>query len=88
MKDTKNEPKDQPKNGQGPKTKKKKDKSKRPESTKVDLSKSEMDDVTTVFRSLETGLRRASILPKVGCDNLYIAYCLYIFKFPRTWTLP
>ena len=62
MKDNKNEPKDLPKNGQGQKPKKK---GKKQESTKVDLSKSEMEDVTTVFRSLETGLRRASILPKV-----------------------
>ena len=70
MKDAKNDPKDLPKNGQAPKTKKKKELGKKQESTKVDLSKSEMDDVTTVFRSLETGLRRASILPKVGSDKM------------------
>ena len=29
------------------------------------MTKSEMEVVTTVFRSFETGLRRASILPKV-----------------------
>ena len=83
MKDSKNEPKDLPKNGQGQKTKKR---DKKQESTKVDLSKSEMDDVTTVFRSLETGLRRASILPKVGIDN--DVFCLKIFIFSRTWTRP
>ena len=32
---------------------------------KVEMTEKEMDEVTTVFRSFETGLREATILPKV-----------------------
>ena len=30
-----------------------------------EMTEKEMDEVTTVFRSFETGLREATILPKV-----------------------
>ena len=32
---------------------------------KEEMTEKEMDEVTTVFRSFETGLREATILPKV-----------------------
>ena len=34
---------------------------------KEEMTEKEMDEVTTVFRSFETGLREATILPKVCC---------------------
>ena len=65
MKDSKTESKETPKNGPEHKADKEKAKAKELECIKEDLTKSEMEVVTTVFRSFETGLRRASILPKV-----------------------
>ena len=65
MKDIKNDSKNLPKSGHSPKTEKDKRKAKEMEAIKESLTKSEMEVVTTVFRSFETGLRRASILPKV-----------------------
>jgi hypothetical protein len=32
---------------------------------KEEMTEKELDEVTTVFRSFETGLREATILPKV-----------------------
>ena len=52
------------KNGQDHRTELEKEKAKEMEMIKANLSKSEMDVVTTVFRSYETGLREATILPK------------------------
>ena len=37
-----------------------------PTSEQDDLTEKELDVITTVFRSYETGLREATILPKVG----------------------
>ena len=54
------------KNATEHKTEKEKIKEKEKGSLKGDLTKSEMDVVTTVFRNYETGLREATILPKVG----------------------
>ena len=57
----KTEQKEVTKSSTEPKTKKEKEK----ESLAEEMTKSEMDVVTTVFRSYETGLREATILPKV-----------------------
>ena len=65
MKDIKTDSKNLPKSGHSPKIEKDKRKAKELEVIKESLTKSEMEVVTTVFRSYETGLRRASILPKV-----------------------
>ena len=61
----KTDSKETPKIAPEHKADKEKSKAKELESIKEDLTKSEMEVVTTVFRSFETGLRRASILPKV-----------------------
>ena len=37
---------------------------------KEEMTEKEMDEVTTVFRSFETGLREATILPKVSCCKM------------------
>ena len=37
---------------------------------KAELTEKEMDVVTTVFRSYETGLREATIVPKVIIESL------------------
>ena len=58
------ESKDLPKDGYENNTESDREKTK--ELEKEDLTASEMEVVTTIFRSFETGLRRASILPKVG----------------------
>ena len=64
MKEAKKEVKEVGKNGQDQRTELEKEKAKEMEMIKANLSKSEMDVVTTVFRSYETGLREATILPK------------------------
>ena len=38
--------------------------------TKLELTEQEMEVVTTVFRNYETGLREATIYPKVGNFNV------------------
>ena len=43
-----------------------KEKTKEMESLAEEMTKSEMEVVTTVFRSYETGLREGTISPKVG----------------------
>ena len=65
MRVSKQDSKDSQKNGLEHKTEKDKSKVQELEGIKEDLTKREMEVVTTVFRNFETGLRRASILPKV-----------------------
>ena len=66
MRVSRQESKDLQKNPQQEhKTEKEKLKAQELEGLKEGLTKSEMEVVTTVFRNFETGLRRASILPKV-----------------------
>jgi len=64
MRVSKQDSKDSQKNGLEHKTEKDKSKVQELEGIKEDLTKREMEVVTTVFRNFETGLRRASILPK------------------------
>ena len=45
------------------------------------LTKKELDDITTVFRSMETGLREATIYPKVNMFNQTSAKCAISFDF-------
>ena len=46
------------------------------------LTTSEMENVTTVFRYFETGLREATILPKVNSFNFHYDKDDPYFKYP------
>ena len=50
-----------------------------PEKLQQQLTASEMENVTTVFRYFETGLREATILPKVGVWWMLIWWFLTSF---------
>ena len=53
------------------------------------LTKKELDDITTVFRSLETGLREATIYPKVSfvlvCQAVYLKFVVVVTVDYKLW---